>query len=617
MPSVSFPTVSRFPAVFYQRPYLFQIQTLKMSAHATGKRPICPSCSKPVRLCLCSRIKHPPIENSIAVTILQHSHEKNHPLNSTRIASLGLKNLAIVPVSDVHFEARFDIQLMKSDLEGMNDGFECGRDRLEKPRFGWISDSVETQKEVREWCSGMAVFAAESDNGSCRDRPQKLNSDQNLDSGETQEAVRESDSKTAISAAKLENGSCRHQQEETDCHSEETQKAAGKWDSKAAIFATEFDNGVSNCHTHLQISQSHEEKLNPRQIPASPTERENAHLLNNHKQLEKSDFERVPDFSAEIETLLGSDLKTSTIAANAENGFVNGFSYHHNSQNFSEKVDFEQNPASEFGNEDRSFAVTSKIHQNNQKKTEFDMTSDSTTAKEPSLNTQKPVINLSPNQMEECMTAREDTITATIAKCNFTCSLTCLQTSQNSSKKPDFGSLSSSSIGKDAISNGFIVKRVQTKLSIGSSTKVGEFEEFNIAVPPGSALLFPSEKSIGLDSVDFKVKHLIVLDGTWAKAKRMYHENPWLKLLPHLKLDSRETSLYSEVRHQPKAGCLSTIESIVCALKALGEDSTGLDDLLNVFESMVRDQRQCKDERLSRESLAALLPPFFYPEKKE
>uniref|UniRef100_A0A0A9FZ77 Uncharacterized protein n=1 Tax=Arundo donax TaxID=35708 RepID=A0A0A9FZ77_ARUDO len=31
-------------------------------------------------------------------------------------------------------------------------------------------------------------------------------------------------------------------------------------------------------------------------------------------------------------------------------------------------------------------------------------------------------------------------------------------------------------------------------------------------------------------------------------------------------------------------------------MRKLGEDSKGLDDLLDVFESMIADQRRCKDE---------------------
>ncbi|XP_023749103.1 uncharacterized protein LOC111897381 [Lactuca sativa] len=149
----------------------------------------------------------------------------------------------------------------------------------------------------------------------------------------------------------------------------------------------------------------------------------------------------------------------------------------------------------------------------------------------------------------------------------------------------------------DGVRNGFTVKKTQR------GRDQIYMEEFVIEVPPGSLLLFPSENSIGIEDVNFSVKNLIVLDGTWPKATKMYKENPWLKLLPHLKLDIDKLSLYGEVRRQPKAGCLSSIESIVYALKAIGgEDLEGLDCLLDVFESMVVDQRRCKDERLKFES---------------
>lgn len=123
---------------------------------------------------------------------------------------------------------------------------------------------------------------------------------------------------------------------------------------------------------------------------------------------------------------------------------------------------------------------------------------------------------------------------------------------------------------------------------------------FNL--PSGSALLYPSEKAVDLSPgfEGFEIKHLVVLDGTWAKAKRVYLENPWLRLLPHLRLPWKDPSIYSEVRRQPKPGCLSTIESIVYALKMLEPGTEGLDSLLQVFDSMVGDQRRCKEERLGK-----------------
>ena len=165
--------------------------------------------------------------------------------------------------------------------------------------------------------------------------------------------------------------------------------------------------------------------------------------------------------------------------------------------------------------------------------------------------------------------------------------------------KPKIRWLSRGPLGEAAVSNGFVVTKVQKK-KCKLTGEVTEFEEFSITIPPKSALLFPCKRAISIDASGCQVQHLIVLDGTWAKAQRMYHENPWLQLLPHVKLESDRVSLYSEVRHEPRAGCLSTIESIIVAMRKLGEDSKGLDDLLDVFESMIADQRRCKDENMKQ-----------------
>ncbi|EPS68412.1 hypothetical protein M569_06355 [Genlisea aurea] len=158
-------------------------------------------------------------------------------------------------------------------------------------------------------------------------------------------------------------------------------------------------------------------------------------------------------------------------------------------------------------------------------------------------------------------------------------------------------------LGSMNSSNGFAVTKLQ-RISSSEGTATAGYEEikqFEITVPPGSVLLFPTDRSVDIEAIDFQVKSMIVLDGTWAKAKRMYNENPWLNLLPHVKLNLEKASLYREVRHQPCPDYLSTIESIVYAMKALGGDQhSDLDGLLDVFESMVGDQRRCKDERLKK-----------------
>ncbi|KAG2536893.1 hypothetical protein PVAP13_9NG231573 [Panicum virgatum] len=60
------------------------------------RRSMCGVRTKPLRLCLCGRLRSPPVDTAVGVTVLQHAMEAHHPLNSTRVARLGLRNLAVV-----------------------------------------------------------------------------------------------------------------------------------------------------------------------------------------------------------------------------------------------------------------------------------------------------------------------------------------------------------------------------------------------------------------------------------------------------------------------------------------------------------------------------------------
>ncbi|KAE9454982.1 hypothetical protein C3L33_13113, partial [Rhododendron williamsianum] len=64
----------------------------------------------------------------------------------------------------------------------------------------------------------------------------------------------------------------------------------------------------------------------------------------------------------------------------------------------------------------------------------------------------------------------------------------------------------------------------------------------------------------------FEAKNLIVFNGTWVKAMRVYNENPWLKALPNLKLD------------------LDKMIVLGMKLKLMG----CMDNLLDVYESMTK-----------------------------
>ncbi|PIA42679.1 hypothetical protein AQUCO_02000255v1 [Aquilegia coerulea] len=392
------------------------------SSSSSTKRPTCSSCSKPILLCLCSRFKTPLFDNSISLTILQHDREKTHPLNSARIAKLGLKNVTIANCSDALLEAKFLIHLLK-------------------PGFQNDSGNVNGTTNGSEKSNGNHLLKV----------PAETNFGSNL----------------------------RNEFDELNTRNEKCRKNASNGDD--LISSVTDDSGV-------EIQQEFSEK--ERRGKYSSTCRNNQLKSNSEQIVRKTIVEDEPDIYAVIE------------------------------------------------------------------------------------------------------------------KCGSGCSLMRLRTLNNGLLQPDFVKLLKYQVAQDAIANGFNVRKLCKKRvnGGGGSFEEEDSEEFNIVVPPGTALLFPSKNSINIEEVDFDVKHLIVLDGTWTKARRMYYENPWLELLPHLKLNVKKLSLYSEVRLQPKAGYLSTIESVVCAMKALGDDCEELDNLVDVFESMVIDQRRCKDERISKTS---------------
>lgn len=98
---------------------------------------------------------------------------------------------------------------------------------------------------------------------------------------------------------------------------------------------------------------------------------------------------------------------------------------------------------------------------------------------------------------------------------------------------------------------------------------------FYAAVDPMKALLlYPSEQAVELEklsqSEQVDIKHLIVLDGTWPKAKKMLLVDERLIKFRHGKFAHAPCSQY-EIRKSPNAEALSTLEAAVYALECLGD----------------------------------------------
>jgi DTW domain-containing protein YfiP len=88
------------------------------------------------------------------------------------------------------------------------------------------------------------------------------------------------------------------------------------------------------------------------------------------------------------------------------------------------------------------------------------------------------------------------------------------------------------------------------------------------------------------------VEQLLVLDGTWAQARRMLYRVEALRDLPRLSLPV--TSALPHIRRQPRAGAMSTFEAIARALQLLEGDVVAdpLETLLRRWVTTLEEGRQ-------------------------
>jgi DTW domain-containing protein len=96
---------------------------------------------------------------------------------------------------------------------------------------------------------------------------------------------------------------------------------------------------------------------------------------------------------------------------------------------------------------------------------------------------------------------------------------------------------------------------------------------------------------------------LVVLDGTWWQAKKLFQQNPELALLPRYSLSPSAPSRY-RIRREPALHCISTIEAIGEALSLLEPPGFDREAWLLPFEAMVDQQLHYAQVRGARRHLA-------------
>jgi DTW domain-containing protein len=85
---------------------------------------------------------------------------------------------------------------------------------------------------------------------------------------------------------------------------------------------------------------------------------------------------------------------------------------------------------------------------------------------------------------------------------------------------------------------------------------------------------------------------IIVLDGTWSKAKTLWWRNPWLNKLNRVTLKPGKPSIYGKLRAEPRREYVSTLESVAAALTLCGEPpevAAGLERTFRTLVQRVRD----------------------------
>jgi DTW domain-containing protein YfiP len=116
------------------------------------------------------------------------------------------------------------------------------------------------------------------------------------------------------------------------------------------------------------------------------------------------------------------------------------------------------------------------------------------------------------------------------------------------------------------------------------------------------AVLFPDREAEGEQLTTRRgtplepsqIDGIIVLDGTWSKAKTLWWRNPWLNKLNRLSLKPNRPSIYGKLRAEPRREYVSTLESVAGALTLCGEAPEIAAGLERVFRTLVQRVRDAK-----------------------
>lgn len=107
-------------------------------------------------------------------------------------------------------------------------------------------------------------------------------------------------------------------------------------------------------------------------------------------------------------------------------------------------------------------------------------------------------------------------------------------------------------------------------------------------IAPGLYVLDKSGKILSdYEQVLSELEGIILLDGSWDQAKKLWWRNPWLLKVRRLVLVPEKKSMYGKLRKEPRRESVSTLEATAFCLDKLGESPVVSETLLSGFAEML------------------------------
>lgn len=120
---------------------------------------------------------------------------------------------------------------------------------------------------------------------------------------------------------------------------------------------------------------------------------------------------------------------------------------------------------------------------------------------------------------------------------------------------------------------------------------IAESSELSSNTPskPGHYLLFPAEDSQPISTLEQKITHLWVIDGTWQEAQKMLKQSPWLKSLPKISITAA-TSQFVLRRNQQGLATMEAIEWAIRDSEPAHKSTCNSADILKFNFDLVQNQ---------------------------